>query len=96
MFTYITLNIVVLAIIGAIFYKRATIPSRYWWLMITVLLLLTAIFDSLIIATGIVAYDTSKLLGIYIGIAPIEDFFYAILAAILIPLLWHKKDVNNA
>jgi len=96
MFTYIILNIVVLAIIGAIFYKRVTFPSRHWWLMITALLLLTAVFDSLIIATGIVAYDTSKLLGIYIGIAPIEDFFYAILAAILIPLLWHKKDVNNA
>jgi lycopene cyclase domain-containing protein len=46
------------------------------------------VFDSLIIAAGIVGYDTAKILGIYIGTAPIEDFMYALLAAVIVPALW--------
>jgi lycopene cyclase domain-containing protein len=46
------------------------------------------VFDSFIVSLGIVAYDHTKLLGLSIGSAPIEDFFYAILAGFMIPLLW--------
>lgn len=65
-------------------------PSVRWWGMLAILLIMTAIFDSLIVGFGIVAYDQSKILGMYIGRAPIEDFFYAILAAIMIPALWKR------
>lgn len=50
------------------------------------LLLITAVFDNLIIALGIVAYDEKLISGIKIGIAPIEDFAYSLAAPLLISL----------
>lgn len=51
-------------------------------------LVLTAVFDSVIIAVGLVDYDPTTLLGPRIGWAPIEDFSYAIAAAIGAPVLF--------
>lgn len=53
-----------------------------------VMLTLTLIFDNVIIGTGIVAYDQSKLSGIMLGYAPIEDFAYTLVALVLIPSLF--------
>jgi lycopene cyclase domain-containing protein len=53
------------------------------------MLTLTAIFDNVIIGTGIVAYDQEKISGIMIGLAPIEDFAYTVLALVLIPSLFN-------
>ena len=53
-----------------------------------VMLTLTLIFDNVIIGTGIVAYDTSKLSGIMLGHAPIEDFAYTLVALVLTPSLF--------
>lgn len=50
---------------------------------------LTAIFDNVIIGTGIVTYDEEKLLGIKILYAPIEDFAYTAVALVLIPSLFN-------
>jgi lycopene cyclase domain-containing protein len=52
------------------------------------MLALTAVFDNLIIASGIVAYDATKILGIFIGLAPIEDFAYTIAAVLIVPSVW--------
>ncbi len=65
-------------------------PGKNWWFTLGALLVLTLIFDNLIIWAGIVGYDTSKILGIYAGVAPIEDFFYAVLAVIIVPVLWKQ------
>lgn len=54
-----------------------------------VLLATTAVFDNLIIGVGLVAYDESRILGLHIGLAPIEDFLYAIVAVLLAASLWH-------
>jgi lycopene cyclase domain-containing protein len=62
---------------------------------IAVLLVGTAVFDNLIIAAGLVAYDDSLNLGIRIGLAPIEDFLYAIAAVMVTASFWHilaRKD----
>jgi len=48
----------------------------------------TAVFDNVIIATGIVDYDAARISGAKIGVAPVEDFAYAIAAAVLLPALW--------
>jgi lycopene cyclase domain-containing protein len=53
------------------------------------MLTLTAIFDNVIIGTGVVAYDQEKISGIMIGLAPIEDFAYTVLALVLIPSLFN-------
>lgn len=66
--------------------------SRRLWaavgITIAVLFVLTAIFDSAIIGVGLVAYDPSTLSGVMIGLAPVEDFSYALAAALLLPALW--------
>ncbi len=43
----------------------------------------TAIFDNAIIGFGLVAYDETKISGIKIGLAPIEDFAYSIAVVLL-------------
>ena len=53
-----------------------------------IMMSLTLIFDNVIIGTGIVAYDQSKLSGIMLGYAPIEDFAYTLVALVLIPSLF--------
>lgn len=50
-----------------------------------VLLLLTAVFDTIMIGSGLVTYSESKILGPRIGLAPIEDFTYPIALVLLIP-----------
>lgn len=70
--------------------RKRKIPPKTWWITLVLLLLLTLLFDNIIIWAGIVEYDTSKLLGIFAGYAPIEDFFYAILAASIVPILWER------
>jgi lycopene cyclase domain-containing protein len=53
-----------------------------------ILLILTAVFDNVMIGIGLVGYDRALISGVFIGIAPIEDFAYAITAIVLLPSLW--------
>jgi len=53
-----------------------------------VVLILTAIFDNVMIAIGLVGYDEAKISGAFVGIAPLEDFAYALAAVFLLPSLW--------
>ena len=55
---------------------------------VLVLCLLTAVFDTLMIAVGLYVFDGDKILGVYVWGAPIEDFAYAIAAAVGMPVLW--------
>jgi lycopene cyclase domain-containing protein len=55
---------------------------------LAVLLVLTAAFDNVIVGTGIVGYDPARILGLRIGVAPIEDFAYPVAAALALPALW--------
>ena len=50
---------------------------------------LTAVFDNLIIAAGIVAYpEGQSISGVRIGLAPLEDFAYPLAGVVLLPALW--------
>jgi lycopene cyclase domain-containing protein len=55
---------------------------------VAVLLVLTAVFDNVIVGTGIVAYDEARILGLRLGVAPVEDFSYCVVAALALPALW--------
>lgn len=57
-----------------------------------VLLVLTAIFDNIMIAAGLFTYPTEHLSGLRIGAAPIEDFSYPLCAAFLIPAVYALAD----
>lgn len=50
-----------------------------------VLVFLTAIFDNIMIAAELFTYPEEHLSGVRIGLAPIEDFSYAVCAAFLVP-----------
>ncbi|MDP9028625.1 MAG: lycopene cyclase domain-containing protein [Actinomycetota bacterium] len=90
--TYLLLNLGFFAIVGlvvvaAIFTRRAP-RWRIVGLSAIPLVVLTAIFDNVLVGTGIVAYDPSRISGAYLGFAPVEDFSYAIAAVVLLPCLW--------
>ena len=55
---------------------------------LVVLLVLTAVFDNVIVGLGIVSYDPTRISGVYIGVAPIEDFAYSVAAVLFLPALW--------
>lgn len=94
--TYLLLNIIFLVITISILVlsRKLRWNSAMTWTMI-VLIVATAIFDSLIVGVEIVAYDEAKILGLRAGQAPIEDFFYAILAGIIIPTIWSWRLSND-
>ena len=53
-----------------------------------VLVALTAIFDNLMIAAGIMTYTEHNISGVQIGLAPLEDFAYPFAGVLLLPALW--------
>jgi lycopene cyclase domain-containing protein len=90
--TYWLLNAVFLAIaaalvIAAIVSRRTPRWSRLA-IAASVVLILTAVFDNVLILIGIVDYDSAHTSGIRLGVAPIEDFAYAIAAIVALPCLW--------
>ncbi len=88
--TYLWLNLIfsAAAIALAMFFARGV---RVRSIVVTglALIAITAIGDSLIVGSGIVAYDPAKILGIMVGFAPVEDFAYAIVAIVLVPVIWN-------
>lgn len=53
-----------------------------------VVLVLTAVFDNLMIGVGLFSYAPNLISGITVGLAPIEDFAYPLAAVLLLPALW--------
>ncbi len=49
---------------------------------------MTAVFDNIMISIGLVAYNEALISGAFIGVAPLEDFAYAIAAIVGLPSLW--------
>lgn len=87
--TYLILNLLFLAVVVSALWYMNVLPSRSVFLRTAgILLVLTMLFDPVIIALGIVDYDADLLLGLRLFGAPVEDFFYSILAALLIPAVW--------
>ena len=90
--TYWALNAIFLGVVAVV--AVATIVSRRaprWATVLGVLavvLVMTAVFDNVMIAVGLVGYDEALISGAFIGIAPLEDFAYAVAAVVLLPCLW--------
>ena len=90
--TYLVLNAVFLAVVLVVLVialRRGRLRLGALAGTLLVLLLMTAVFDNVMIGVGLlVAYDDSLISGLRIGVAPIEDFAYAIAAAVALPALW--------
>lgn len=93
--TYIVLSVSVLAVIALASWRPlrtslAEAGGSVGPLLVTgfVLIALTAVFDNVIVGVGLVDYDESKILGLRVPIAPIEDFSYTLGAVMIVPGLW--------
>ena len=53
-----------------------------------VLVVLTAVFDNLMIAADLFTYPSENISGVRIGLAPLEDFSYPVCAAFLVPAVF--------
>ncbi|MCP2030886.1 lycopene cyclase domain-containing protein [Okibacterium sp. HSC-33S16] len=95
--TYWLLNLMFLlpalliGIIAATRVQRRT-PNRHPFarmgLALIVVLAMTALFDNIMIAVGLFGYNPDVISGAFLGLAPLEDFAYAIAAVVLLPGLW--------
>jgi lycopene cyclase domain-containing protein len=87
--TNIVLNVLVLVVLVAVSWRvlRRLRPGPLW-VTVLVLCTLTLVFDTLMIAADLYVYAPDKILGVYLWGAPLEDFAYAIAAAVGIPVLW--------
>lgn len=100
---YWTLNLIFLAVVVALLLvslltKRSP-GFKALSLTLLVVLVMTAVFDNIMIAIGLVGYDAELTNPARIGVAPLEDFAYAIAAALGLPAVWmltakrkHKTD----
>ncbi len=92
--TYWALNAIFLAVVAIIGILAILRARRSTSLLVPVvitllvLLVVTAVFDNVMIGVGLVGYDRARISGAFIGIAPLEDFAYAVAAALLLPSLW--------
>lgn len=95
--TYWLINAIFLAIsVGGAFTaavlvsrgRRVGLSWRSLGITLVVVLLMTAIFDNVMIGVGLVGYDPARISGVFVGIAPLEDFAYAVAAVILLPSMW--------
>ena len=94
-YLWVNLNFIAFALACMLLLVPRTRWGAYPIAMIP-MLLLTAIFDNVIILSGIVDYDQSKISGIMIGSAPIEDFFYTIAAVLIVPSVFTFLGRNKA
>ena len=89
MATYIVLNTVYLvAVLAILKWRGLLVWNRSVVVTLCILVVCTAVFDSLMITAGLFEYAATKIIGVYIGTAPIEDFMYALLAVAIVPALW--------
>lgn len=96
--TYLSLSLVFLAVAAAVLTlalvtagTRRTLVARWWRPAVAAgiaLLVLTAVFDNVMIATGLMVYEPGHLAGILLGSAPLEDFAYPVAGLLLLPALW--------
>ena len=91
MATYLILNLCMLSLVVLISGLRARHLHGRLFLLIGALCLLTAVFDSLMIAIGAFTYPEHLIIGWRIGLAPIEDFFYPVAAGCLVVGLMERK-----
>jgi lycopene cyclase domain-containing protein len=91
--TYWLLNAPFLAVVAVVAVAATLADRAPRWravgLAAVALLLATAVFDNILVATGIVGYHADRISGVLVGVAPIEDFAYAVAAVVLLPSLWH-------
>lgn len=90
--SYWALNLLFLAAVGLLAASALVARRGPAWravgVVLVVVLVLTAVFDNVMILAGLVGYDSELISGVFLGVAPVEDFAYAVAAVVLLPTLW--------
>lgn len=87
--TYWALNAIFLVPVAVVaIVARRRVRWAAVGITLAILLVMTAVFDNIMISVGLVAYNESLISGAFIGVAPLEDFAYTIAAVIGLPSLW--------
>jgi lycopene cyclase domain-containing protein len=102
--SYVLLDLVflggaLLVTFTAVLVRRRQLSRQNVWAVcvaLVVVLLLSAVFDNVMIGVGLVAYDPARISGLKIGLAPIEDFAYPVAVALLLPALWTLFPARRA
>ncbi|MCI4658649.1 lycopene cyclase domain-containing protein [Cryobacterium zhongshanensis] len=93
------LGCALLVTFAAVLLRRQQLSRQNVWAVAVALLcvlILTAVFDNVMIGVGLVAYDPGRITGFRVGLAPIEDFAYPIAVALLLPALWTLLPARRA
>lgn len=92
--TYLLISLpflLVATIVMVLRWKRFRRQGAVVGIVLAIVLILTVIFDNLMIAFGNVAYGEEHNLGIYLGLVPIEDLFYPVFATLIITAFWPPR-----
>jgi lycopene cyclase domain-containing protein len=90
------------ALLALIFVGISSLPAvvcaltvglpRSWWrstaIVAGIMVVLTAVFDSAMIALDLFRYGSGALLGARVALVPVEDFAWPMAAALALPALW--------
>ncbi|MCD4852340.1 prenyltransferase [Arthrobacter sp. AK01] len=94
-YLWLALGFIAAAVVaGVVFARHGAFPGeagRHWkavGLAFAALVVLTAVFDSVMIGMELFHYDASHILGVKVGLAPIEDFAYPLAGVVALPGLW--------
>ena len=97
--SYWMLNAVFLTVVACVALAAVLAQRSPRWRAVAlsglVVVVITAVFDNLMIAIGLFGYNPEQISGAFIGLAPLEDFAYAIAADVLLPSLWHLLDYRR-
>ncbi|EAR26018.1 lycopene e-cyclase isoprenoid transferase B [marine actinobacterium PHSC20C1] len=98
--TYWLLNSVFLALVVVLVATALVLHRAPRWRAIAatagILIVMTAIFDNVMISVGLVGYSADAISGAFVGVAPLEDFAYAIAAVVALPCLWTLLGSRSA
>lgn len=98
MFRYIVVNsifMVSIFIVLAILFRGINFRYSRLLKLVPALVVISIVFDNIIIFAGFVAYDPNHISGITLGRLPIEDLDYAVVTATLLPLLWEYPELRR-
>lgn len=89
--TYVLISLPFIAAGAILWWSKRRYASHQTATTLTVgavLLVLTAIFDNLMIWVGLVGYGDGQRFGWQVGLVPVEDFFYPVFAVLVVTALW--------
>ncbi|AMJ45281.1 lycopene cyclase domain-containing protein [Corynebacterium stationis] len=89
--TYLLISVPFLILSAMVWVQRRKTSKQQVRVTLTaagLLLILTAIFDNLMIFADLVGYGEAENLGLKVGLVPIEDFFYPLFVVLLVTAWW--------